>query len=164
MAYGRLTFVGVKGKYFLMECTLCGKTFKYDRKHLASFDRQGCVTTVPLSCQCGYASSETHFMRKLASPNKINKFYHKKQVAAASESVIVKGIKWNLSKSYSMNGKGTCEQCNQYATQDLYGLGPGIYPVDKAPDYHDGCHCFHTDILYEGDELLARLREKYKTK
>jgi hypothetical protein len=147
-----------------MECSLCGKTFKYDRKYLASFDRRGCVTIAPLSCQCGFVSSETHFMRKSAPPNEINKFYHKKHTAAASNSSIVKGLKWNLSKSYSKNGKEICEQCNQYATQNLYGLGPGVYPVNIVPKGHDGCHCFLTDVLYEGDELIEKLKENYKIK
>ena len=87
----------------------------------------------------------------------INQHYHREQIQSAEKSVIVKGIKWNLSKSHVGN-----DICNQYATQNLYGLGPGVYPVVKVPTGHEKCNCYLTDELFQGDELITRLKEKYK--
>lgn len=90
--------------------------------------------------------------------DRINDYYHKKQSDSSEKSVITKGIKWNLSKNHEEK-----DICDQYANQDLYGLGPGIYPADKVPDRHTGCKCYLTSVLYEGDELISRIKEKYKT-
>lgn len=93
------------------------------------------------------------------TPDEINNYYHKQQKVSVSKSVLVKCIKWNLSKSHTEKDKDICDQ---YATQDLYGLGPGVYPVDKVPERHKGCRCYLTDVLYQGEELISRLKEKYK--
>lgn len=97
--------------------------------------------------------------KKIAS-DEINNYYRMQQKESAAKSILVKGIKWNLSKSHTEKDKDICDQ---YATQDLYGLGPGVYPVSKVPIGHKGCRCYLTDVLYQGDELIARLKEKYKT-
>ena len=55
----------------------------------------------------------------------------------------VRGVKWNLSASHRTN----CE-CEVLATQDLYGMGPGIYPKDRVPERpHPNCFCYVTDVL-----------------
>lgn len=88
---------------------------------------------------------------------KTNEDYRKEQELSAAKSSIVKGIKWNLSKSHKEP-----DICDTWANQDLYGLGPGVYATGKVPPGHDGCHCYLTDVLYQGEELIARLKEKYK--
>lgn len=77
----------------------------------------------------------------------------------AQKSAIVKGIKWELSRSHPEK-----DICDQWATQDLYGLGPGVYPPDKLPPGHPNCLCHLTDVLYTGQELIDRLRKKYSVK
>lgn len=86
-----------------------------------------------------------------------NQAYQRAHDLAAQNSAIVKGLKWNLSNSHPKK-----DICDQYATQDLYGLGPGVYPPGKLPIDHPNGLCFLTDILYEGAELIARLKQKYK--
>ena len=87
-----------------------------------------------------------------------NNAYREAQSLSAKESDIVKGIKWNLSHSHT--GEHDCE-CEKFATQDLYGLGPGVYPPDKIPISHPNCMCYLTDVLYEGEELIQILEKKY---
>mgnify|MGYP000904179854 CR=1 FL=1 len=87
-----------------------------------------------------------------------NNAYRLTHALGAKNSTIVKGIKWNLSHSHPEP-----DICDEWATQDLYGLGPGVYPPDKLPPGHPNCLCYLTDELYTGQELIARLKEKYQT-
>jgi hypothetical protein len=54
------------------------------------------------------------------------------------------GMKWNLSKSHKVT-----DICDTLASQDLYGLGPGVYPKDKLlpKPAHPHCICFETIVL-----------------
>jgi hypothetical protein len=71
----------------------------------------------------------------------------------------VLGLKRNLSASHPHDS--TCE-CEELATQDLYGLGPGVYPVDRYPETpHPNCLCFPTQVLdgeYFSRERLQQVR------
>src|SRR5690606_768780 len=62
------------------------------------------------------------------------------EIERAKATPWVAGIKWHLSASH----RRPCE-CEVLARQDLYGLGPGVYPPDRMPDIpHPSCHCFRT--------------------
>ena len=87
-----------------------------------------------------------------------NNAYRLAHSLGAQNSSIVKGIKWNLSHSHPEP-----DICDEWATQDLYGLGPGVYPPDKLPPGHPNCLCYLTDILLQGEELVRALEEKYQT-
>lgn len=64
-------------------------------------------------------------------------------VEKAKESPYVVGIKWNLSGSHSRPCK-----CEVYATQNRYGLGPGVFPPDQLPERpHPNCMCYFTDVV-----------------
>lgn len=55
----------------------------------------------------------------------------------------VKGIKWNLSASHPR-----VDICDTLATQDLFGLGPGVYKPEALPGLpHPQCKCFWTDVI-----------------
>lgn len=84
--------------------------------------------------------------------------YRTGHALGAKNSTIVKGIKWNLSRSHPEE-----DICDTWATQNLYGLGPGVYPIDKVPPGHVQCMCYLTDVLCTGQELIDRLKEKYKS-
>lgn len=84
--------------------------------------------------------------------------YRLAHALGAKNSTIVKGIKWNLSRSHPEK-----DICDQWATQDLYELGSGVYPPDKLPPGHPNCLCYLTDILLQGEELVRALEEKYQT-
>ncbi|MCR1163716.1 hypothetical protein NE169_00070 [Clostridium botulinum] len=71
------------------------------------------------------------------------------------------GLKWNLSPSHyerqvARHGEDICDE---YATQDNYDLGAGIYPVDKYPIAHPNCLCYPTQenisVEKARDELIA---------
>ncbi|MBB6716259.1 hypothetical protein [Clostridium gasigenes] len=55
-----------------------------------------------------------------------------------------KGVKWNLSPSHSSRMHGKTDICDTYANQDLYELGTGVYPPDKAPIEHPNGLCYLT--------------------
>lgn len=91
-----------------------------------------------------------------------NTAYRMGHQASAKESVIVKGIKWNLSASHPDYGYE--EICETYSKIDIYGLGKGVFPTDTVPiNPHPNCMCHWTDALYEGDELIERIKEKQMT-
>lgn len=60
---------------------------------------------------------------------------------------LVRGIKWNLSTSHPRK-----DVCDEYATQDKYGLGAGVYPPKELPSVpHPGCMCYWTMELSEAE-------------
>ncbi len=75
----------------------------------------------------------------------------------------VLGLKRNLSASHPHDS--ACE-CEELATQNLYGLGPGVYPVDKYPETpHPNCLCFPTQVMdagYFDRDTLKQVREAVK--
>jgi hypothetical protein len=66
--------------------------------------------------------------------------YHEAEVMSASASRVVLGLKWNLSPAH-----GQYDVCDQLASQDVYGLGPGVYPPGSTPLCpHPNDMCFIT--------------------
>lgn len=64
---------------------------------------------------------------------------------------LVKGIGWRLSASHPRK-----DICDVYATQDLYGLGPGVYPPRELPRVpHPGCMCYWVTVLTEAAKEQA---------
>lgn len=74
---------------------------------------------------------------------------------SASMNPSNKGVRFILSGSHPMY-----DICDVHCNLDDYGLGPGGYPLDQAPDYpfHPNCLCIMTQINESPDDLLARLR------
>ncbi len=61
----------------------------------------------------------------------------------------VEAVKWNLSLSHRPSG---C-MCETQSRQDLYGLGPGVYPKNEVPPIpHPHCLCYLTAEINK-DEL-----------
>lgn len=62
------------------------------------------------------------------------------EIQQYAEDPMVAAVAWRLAPD-----RGTlvgADICDDYAAQDLYGLGPGIYPVDKVPaPPHPWCRC-----------------------
>lgn len=85
-----------------------------------------------------------------------NNAYRAAQDLGAQNSAIVKGIKWSLSNSHPKK-----DICDTWATQDMFGLGPGVYKPGKLPPGHPNCLCYLTDVLFEGEELVEVLKSKY---
>ena len=97
-----------------------------------------------------------------------NQAYQKAQNLSDKNSVIVKGTKWNLSSSHptvwppSAAYNGYPEICDYRAKHNHHGLGPGVFPPGKAPSDHPNGLCYLTSELYQGEELVNRIKEKYK--
>lgn len=99
-----------------------------------------------------------------------NQAYQKAQNLSDKNSVIVKGTKWNLSSSHptvwppSAAYNGYPEICDYRAKHNHHGLGPGVFPPGKAPSDHPNGLCYLTSELYQGEELVNRIKEKYNIK
>lgn len=67
-----------------------------------------------------------------------------------------KGVRFILSASHPVY-----DICDPIVEADDYGLGPGGYPLDAAPDYpfHPNCLCIMTQIVADVDETIERLHK-----
>ena len=99
--------------------------------------------------------------------NETNNAYWEAEQLGDKKSEIVKGTKRNLSNSHpdewppSYEFKGYPEECQYYAEEDHHGMGPGVFPAGEAKEDHVGGLCYLTSVLYEGDELIDQLQQKY---
>jgi len=81
-----------------------------------------------------------HYNALRLARTEIGNAYHEADVMAAMDSKVVLGMKWNLSPAH-----GQYDVCDQLASQDVYGLGQGIYPPGSVPLYpHPNDMCFIT--------------------
>ena len=66
----------------------------------------------------------------------------KSLIDEAKDKPYIVGIKWNLGMHL------TNDICGKLASQDLYGMGPGVYPKNGVPSIpHDNCHCWLSQIF-----------------
>lgn len=78
--------------------------------------------------------------------------YSEASIQCAKIAPWVLGLKWNLSASHPKP-----DICDKWATDDLYGLGKGVYKPDRVPVDHPNGLCFLTDVLVPKDQLLSKL-------
>jgi hypothetical protein len=68
---------------------------------------------------------------------------HEAHVESAARSPVVAGLRVTLSGRHPAP-----DQCDIAAEVDFYGLGPGVYPPDRAPSrFHPRCLCLFLDVL-----------------
>lgn len=74
---------------------------------------------------------------------------------SAELNPVNEGIQFMLSSSHP-----EYDICDEICDADNYGLGPGVYPIDKAPDYpfHPNCLCIATQKNADPDDLIDRLK------
>ena len=85
-----------------------------------------------------------HYNALRLARTEIANAYHEAEVMAATASKVVSGLKWNLSPAH-----GIYDVCDQLADQDVYGMGPGVYPPEDTP------LCPHpNDMCYVTREIL----------
>ena len=83
---------------------------------------------------------------------------HSITIESAKENPFCEGVKWNLSAAHGGRmGKRTCE-CESFAKEDHFGLGPGVYKPGMTPLSHPNCLCYLTEVvdLKEAREELKR--------
>ena len=66
------------------------------------------------------------------------------QVASVQDVAGVDALEWTLAGSHPVE-----DICDVYASADLYGLGPGRYPVDNPPmlPAHPNCLCYLAPVI-----------------
>lgn len=67
----------------------------------------------------------------------INHAYQNATIQSSSMNPFVEGIQW---VSAEIHGR-TCQLCIDRATQDSYGLGPGVFPINSVPIDHPNGLC-----------------------
>ena len=73
----------------------------------------------------------------------INNSYWEARRMSSELSPVVEGIKWELSAQHP-----EWDVCDYLSKQDLYGLGPGVYPPELLPPKpHPNCLCYSVDVL-----------------
>ena len=82
-----------------------------------------------------------------------NNAYREANILSAQQSKWVEGAKWNLSNSHPKP-----DICDVYASQDLYGLGRGVYPPNSTPRDHPNGLCFLTDKLVSQEKMLGMIQ------
>lgn len=91
------------------------------------------------------------YAAKRLARTELNNAFHESQ-KIQGEAPWVKGMKWNLSNSHP---KAVPDRCDLLATQNIHGLGRGMYPAGDLPDKpHPQCLCFTTySVISETDML-----------
>lgn len=83
----------------------------------------------------------------------INNAHHDTTIRTADEMPWVLGYKWHLSGSHPKP-----DICNQFAEQDLFNMGPGVYKKGAAPSKpHPHCFCYLEVVQPDRDDFLDGL-------
>lgn len=76
--------------------------------------------------------------------------YQQSVIETAKPNPFIEGIKWLSAYSHR-----TCELCIQWANDDSYGLGPGVFPKDAVPLDHPNGLCALSAIIVQSPEEIA---------
>jgi hypothetical protein len=81
-------------------------------------------------------------------------------IEGSKRNPFIEGIKWNLSQSHYSRMHGRTDSCDDYATQNSYGLGEGVFPIEEVPFDHPNGLCYQTSYISKpisqcSDELKA---------
>lgn len=83
----------------------------------------------------------------------INNAFHAMAVQQANEKPWVNAMKWHLSSSHPKP-----DECDQYAHDDKYNMGAGVFPKTEVPRKpHPQCFCYVTPEVEDEDEFLDNL-------
>lgn len=83
----------------------------------------------------------------------ITQAFRDSQAESAKVSPWVNALKWNRSAV-----EYDCDECDAYETDDVDGLGPGIYKPESLPISHPHCKCYTTEETPSLEEFGERLR------
>ena len=102
-----------------------------------------------------WVADKAQYQARVIARTETVRAHRESYIASTRSQPYVKGYRWSLSPS----GRHRPDVCDVLAGQDLYGLGPGGYPVDQVPDIpHPSDLCTQTAIIDEHhfDRELAR--------
>ena len=84
---------------------------------------------------------DTSFAAMRASRNELSELYFTTSIKDYLENPYIEAVQWLLANNRLKMYEKECD-CNDIAYEDVYGLGRGIYPIDKVPDRpHVMCLC-----------------------
>jgi len=93
-----------------------------------------------------YIKKKQKYNAMRVARTEIQRAWRVNYVEQTKELPFVKGIKWNLSGSHQEK-----DICDELATANPTGMGPGIYPPDSVPynggPAHPQCLCYLTSVL-----------------
>lgn len=85
--------------------------------------------------------------------SEINNAFHAVTVQQVQDRPWVHSMQWHLSGSHPK-----ADICDEYANEDKFGKGAGIFPKDQVPRKpHPHCYCYPTAVQVDEDEFLANL-------
>ncbi|MGP1414688.1 MAG: hypothetical protein ACTTJ6_01960 [Treponema sp.] len=84
---------------------------------------------------------DTSFAAMRFSRNELSELYFTTSILDYMENPYIEAVQWLLANNRLKMYEDKCD-CNDIAYEDVYGLGRGIYPLDKVPDRpHVMCLC-----------------------
>lgn len=112
-----------------------------------------------------FKNDEVGFSKKVSyqasrlSRTSITHSFRETQIQQAMNNPFNMGMKWELSPSHGVRMHGKSDICDDYANQNNYELGSGVFPTDKMPIGHPQCLCVtyqvNTNIRSAMEELKA---------
>ena len=100
-----------------------------------------------------YGDMRYNSMRLARTEN--NNAFREAGVMSAEKAPWVEGVKWNLSASHPK-----VDICDVYASQDVDGLGKGVYKPMNTPRDHPNGLCFLTDKVVSREQLRDIVRQQ----
>ena len=83
----------------------------------------------------------TSFAAMRVARNELSELYFTTSIKDYMENPYIEAVQWLLANNRLKMYEDECD-CNDIAYEDVYGLGKGIYPLDKVPDRpHVMCLC-----------------------
>lgn len=109
--------------------------------------------------KAGFDSYKVSYQAQRLARTSITHAAAETQIQTAKKNPFNRGMKWNLSPSHGARMHGKQDECDDYAGNDSYGLGAGIFPADKTPIQHPNCMCYLTEWLVEIDDAISRINK-----
>lgn len=93
------------------------------------------------------------YAAKRLGRTELNNAFHETSRRSAAAQPWVEGMKWYLSGSHPRP-----DECNDYADQNNYGMGNGVYPSALVPGKpHPQCLCYIAPVTQSDKEFLDKL-------
>lgn len=95
------------------------------------------------------------YQARVVARNEAVEAFRDASLDAMAQQPWVHGVRWTLSPRHPRP-----DICDVLANQDLYGLGPGGYPLESVPERHPNCLCGLVPIVDEQhfDRELAKAK------
>lgn len=86
-----------------------------------------------------------------------NHAFFNQMIANAKRNPFTEAIKWELSSEhyYRQVKRWGPDVCDDYAENDYYGLGTGVFPIDDVPIPHPNCLCYQYPVLSKSIDDIA---------